>query len=59
MEISSIGQSRVLLSAAADVGATRERVRVRRLRRLITVLVPLVVWFWMRLLSGHPVSPGP
>src|SRR5881397_3619360 len=58
MEISSIGQSQVLRSAAADVGATRERVRRRRLRRLGTLLIIVALWFWTRLLSGHPVSPG-
>ena len=43
----------------ADVGATRERTRLRRLWRLALLLAPLLVWMWWRLLSGDPVGlPG-
>ncbi|MBS1195821.1 MAG: hypothetical protein H6R33_541, partial [Actinobacteria bacterium] len=41
-----------------DVQVTRERQRRRRLRRILIVLSPLVIWLWVRLLTGNPVSPG-
>jgi cell division protease FtsH len=41
-----------------DVQLTRERQRRRRLRRIAIALSPLVVWLWVRLLTGNPVSPG-
>ncbi len=41
-----------------DVQVTRERQRRRRLRRILIVLAPLVIWLWARLLTGNPVSPG-
>ncbi|MBM3694337.1 MAG: AAA family ATPase [Actinobacteria bacterium] len=41
-----------------DVQVTRERQRRRRLRRIAIVLSPLVVWLWVRLIAGNPVSPG-
>jgi cell division protease FtsH len=41
-----------------DVQVTRERQRRRRLRRIVIVLSPLVIWLWVRLLTGNPVSPG-
>jgi AAA+ superfamily predicted ATPase len=41
------------------VGATRERTRQRRLRRIAVVLGALLVWMWVRLLAGSPVGmPG-
>ncbi|MHB1853604.1 MAG: AAA family ATPase [Acidimicrobiales bacterium] len=48
MELRSLGQARVLASAAADVGMTRERVRRRRLRRLAMFLTPLTLWLMVR-----------
>ncbi len=41
-----------------DVQVNRERQRRKRLRRVAIVLSPLVVWLWLRILSGNPVSPG-
>ena len=58
VEISSIGSSSVLRSAAADVGATRETMRRRRLARMGVLLAPLAGWLWWRMVTGDPVSPG-
>jgi cell division protease FtsH len=41
-----------------DVRVARERQRRRRLRRVAIALAPLVIWLWVRLLTGNPVSPG-
>ncbi len=41
-----------------DVQVARERQRRRRLRRVAIALAPLVIWLWVRLLTGNPVSPG-
>jgi cell division protease FtsH len=41
-----------------DVQVMRERQRRRRLTRIAWVLGPLVVWLWLRILAGNPVSPG-
>ncbi len=41
-----------------DVQVTRERQRQRRLRRVALLLSPLVIWMWIRIISGNPVSPG-
>ena len=40
----------------ADVGATRERTRQRRLGRIALVLGAIGVWLWVRLLTGSPVG---
>ena len=41
-----------------DVQVARERQRRKRLRRVAIALAPLVIWLWVRLLTGNPVSPG-
>ncbi|OFW67156.1 MAG: hypothetical protein A2Z12_03775 [Actinobacteria bacterium RBG_16_68_21] len=41
-----------------DVQLTRERQRLRRLRRVAWVLAPFVTWLWIRIVAGNPVSPG-
>ncbi len=41
-----------------DVQVARERQRSKRLRRIVIALAPLVIWLWVRLLTGNPVSPG-
>jgi ATP-dependent Zn protease len=43
---------------AVDVQVTRERQRRRRLRKVAWILSPLVLWLWLRILDGNPVSPG-
>ncbi|WP_426566006.1 AAA family ATPase [Angustibacter sp. McL0619] len=40
----------------ADVGATRERTRLRRLRRLAVPLAVVLAWLWWRLLRGDPAG---
>ena len=59
-------QSALLMAAGtaaplrgADVGATRERTRQRRIAKIAVVLGAVMVWMWSRLLSGSPVGlPG-
>ncbi len=41
-----------------DVQVNRERQRRKRLRRVAIILSPLVIWLWIRIISGNPVSPG-
>jgi cell division protease FtsH len=41
MELRSIGGAQVVAAATADVGATRERVRQSRMRKLAAVLLPI------------------
>jgi ATP-dependent Zn protease len=57
------GTTNLLLEASggtplsgADVGATRERTRLRRIRRIALPLALVLAWLWWRLLSGHPVG---
>src|SRR4051812_2923082 len=56
MDLSTIGQARVLSAAAADVGRTRERSRRARFVRLGTGLAVFAAWLWLRIAVGHPVS---
>src|SRR4051794_9068592 len=56
--MSDLGQAAALGGALADVANVRERSRLRRLRRVVYVLGPLTVWYWVRFLSGNPVRPG-
>jgi cell division protease FtsH len=56
--VSDLGQAAVLGGALADVANVRERSRLRRLRRVVYVLGPITVWYWVRFLSGNPVRPG-
>lgn len=44
---------RKLSAGESDVGATRERVRRRRLTRLALVLCVPLVWLWWKLLEGN------
>ncbi len=53
-----LGRSAVIRDALADVAVSRERSRRRRVRRLAVVLAVPAVWFWVRALSGDPVSFG-
>jgi cell division protease FtsH len=41
-----------------DVTRVREEQRRRRLRRVAWILGPIVVWMWVRVAAGNPVSPG-
>jgi cell division protease FtsH len=59
-----VPQSSPLLDAAgsagplrgADVAATRERTRRRRLWWVAAALTPVLCWLWVRLLTGNPVQ---
>jgi ATP-dependent Zn protease len=53
-----LGQGAVLGTTLADVANVRERARLKRLRRVATVLGPIGLWIWWRLLTGDPVQPG-
>src|SRR3954447_411648 len=56
--MSDLGQAAALGGALADVANVRERTRLRRLRRIVYVLGPLTVWYWVRAIDGNPVRPG-
>jgi ATP-dependent Zn protease len=58
MELRSLGQTRVLREANADVALARERARQSRLRNLLLVLAPVAVFLALRLFGGHPVVFG-
>jgi cell division protease FtsH len=53
MELRSIGGARVVAAATADVGATRERVRQSRMRRLVLILLPIAGLLLARAVT-HP-----
>ena len=48
----------VLRGRQINASVTRERMRQRRLRRLVIFLGLPLIWFWYRELSGSPVRPG-
>ena len=50
VSLASLGQSGVIAPELADVGATRERARQGRLRRLAVILAPLALWVGIRAL---------
>jgi cell division protease FtsH len=49
----------VVRAHTADVGQTRERQRRRRLRTLFLIVALPALYLWLRILTGHPVHPGP
>ena len=49
----SLGQSAVVGVDAADVGASRERRRQSRMRRLALVLAPIALYLWVRAFVWH------
>ena len=55
-EIGSLGQGEVLAGALADVAATREAARRRRLRWLTAAVGATGVWLWAKALTGEPVG---
>ena len=56
MDLEGLQGDRVLQAGKADVGRTRERVRQRRLRRLVLVLGLVGGWMWARIISGEPLG---
>ncbi len=62
MDLSSLGRDELVMPTAADVNRSRERVRQRRLGRLVTLLGLIAAWLWWRALTGRslmPSWPGP
>jgi cell division protease FtsH len=58
--LESLHDTKVMAAGTADVGATRERVRRRRLIRLLFLLVPLTAWVTTRaVLWPHQVIAVP
>lgn len=58
MEISQLHQGTVVRGRQVDASAHAERMRQRRLRRLVVALGIPLAWVWYRELRGNPVSPG-
>jgi ATP-dependent Zn protease len=56
--LQALAHPAVMDTSGTDVGATRERVRQRRLRRVAVVLVPIAVWLWVRIILGDAHLPG-
>ena len=54
----TLGQTGVVRGSAADVGAARERIRQRRLRRLAVVLTPVAAWLVVRAWVWHKGAFG-
>ena len=57
-DLQMIGQSEVIKAAGADVGKTRERVRLHRWRRMAVILTPVAAWFLVRALVLHRGALG-
>ncbi|MEI7548057.1 MAG: AAA family ATPase, partial [Actinomycetota bacterium] len=58
MEISRLQSNVVVHGRHVDASAHRERQRRRRLWKWVVLLAVPLIWFWVRDLSGNPVSPG-
>ncbi|HEX2781973.1 MAG TPA: hypothetical protein VHN36_00205, partial [Ilumatobacteraceae bacterium] len=58
MDITQMQHGAVLRGRHIDASANRERMRQRRLLRLLIVLAVPFVWFWYRWLTGNPIHPG-
>ena len=58
MELSSLGQNDVVRDALADVSASRERSRLRRVLKLGVFLAVVASWLWWRVLMGASLLPS-
>ena len=58
MDLLSLSGDRVLEGRAADVPASRERSRQKRLSKLAVLGGALGIWMWSRVLQGHAPWPG-
>mgnify|MGYP001320520310 CR=1 FL=1 len=58
MDITQMQYGAVLRGRQVNASANRERLRQRRLLRLVVVLGVPLAWFWYREISGRPVRPG-
>ena len=55
MDISGLRDERILTSAVADVGVTREANRRRRLLHLLILGALIAAWLWVSVFAGHLV----
>ncbi|MEK7423728.1 MAG: hypothetical protein AAB131_07775, partial [Actinomycetota bacterium] len=58
MDIMQLQEGIIVRGQRVDSTAQRERVRQRRLLRLLIVLSLPLAWFWVRQLQGNPIDPG-
>ncbi len=58
MDITQMQYGAVLRGRQVNASANRERLRQRRLLRLVVALGVPLAWFWYREISGRPVRPG-
>jgi cell division protease FtsH len=58
VELSNLGHHDVVEHALADVSASRERSRLRRVLKLAVFLAMVAGWMWWRALSGLSFFPG-
>ena len=58
MDIEQLQQGELIRGERVDASEQRERVRQRRLRRLLIVLGVPLAWIWIRELQGNPVGFG-
>jgi cell division protease FtsH len=57
MDLTTLNTDQVVAAAGADVGVSRERSRLRRLRWLGFVIGAIALWMWIRLLENKPPYP--
>lgn len=58
VDIMQLQEGTIVRGQRVDSTAQRERVRQRRLLRLLIVLSLPLAWFWVRQLQGNPIDPG-
>ncbi|MDQ1685500.1 MAG: cell division protease FtsH [Frankiaceae bacterium] len=57
MDLTTLSTDRVVTAGGADVGVSRERSRLRRLRWVALVIAGTALWMWIRLLEDKPPYP--
>ena len=58
MDITDLQHGNVVRGSSVDTSNNRERLRQKRLTRLVIILSIPLAWIWYRELIGNPVSPG-
>ena len=58
MDIEQLQQGALIQGKRVDASEQRERVRQRRLLRLLVLLAVPLAWIWIRELQGNPVGFG-
>ena len=58
VDVTTLGDSDLVEHALADVNASRERSRLRRVGKLVVILGAVAAWMWWRALAGHSFFPG-